>query len=162
MTEATRVILDSNVWLDLVLFDDPPSRPLLTALEGGQLVALIDAACFDELRRVLQYPQFARFGPDWAPRLARVEALTERFEQNAPSGRALTLPRCTDRDDQKFLSLACDSQAEWLLSRDRAVLKLAGRVRSRFGFAIATPQRFLAAWAAPRANEDTEASAAAA
>lgn len=139
------MILDSNVWLDIVLFDDPVSRPIHQLLCDGRLEAVIDARCLDELERVLQYPQFTRFGHDWQAQLARVTALTRRHADDLPSARAATLPRCADRDDQKFLELACDAQAAWLISKDRAVLKLASRIRARFGYRIATPERFLAA-----------------
>ena len=53
--------------------------------------------------------------------------------------RGLRTPcRCTDPDDQKFIDLALHSGAQWLLSRDRAVLKLAREARQR-GLAIVAP-----------------------
>jgi len=57
------------------------------------------------------------------------------------SGAALRL-RCTDRDDQMFIDLALACGARWLLSRDRAVLKLGKRARL-LGLDILTP----AVWA---------------
>ena len=57
-------------------------------------------------------------------------------------GEALRM-RCTDPDDQTFIDLALSRGAQWLLSRDRAVLKLAKRARV-LGLHILTP----AAWAA--------------
>ncbi|OXH83132.1 nucleotide-binding protein, partial [Burkholderia multivorans] len=52
------------------------------------------------------------------------------------------LPKCKDRDDQKFLELARAAQAEWLVSKDRALLKLAKRTARDFGFRIAQPAPF--------------------
>jgi len=49
--------------------------------------------------------------------------------------------RCSDGDDQKFIDLAVASGAIWLISRDRAVLRLARRA-SAFGLAIVTPERW--------------------
>jgi len=49
--------------------------------------------------------------------------------------------RCSDSDDQKFIDLAVASGAAWLISRDRAVLRLARRA-SAFGLAIVTPERW--------------------
>ena len=41
----------------------------------------------------------------------------------------LTGPRCTDPDDQKFLDLALHAHAKWLVSRDKALLRLARKAR---------------------------------
>jgi predicted nucleic acid-binding protein len=45
----------------------------------------------------------------------------------APVG-PLARPRCTDPDDQKFIDLAASRTGSLLLSRDRAVLKLARKL----------------------------------
>jgi len=42
---ALRVVLDSNVWIDILVFDDPHTRPIRAALESGTLEAFIDARC---------------------------------------------------------------------------------------------------------------------
>jgi predicted nucleic acid-binding protein len=47
---------------------------------------------------------------------------------------------CTDRSDQKFIDLAVHLKADWLISRDRAVLKLARRAHQLHGLRIATPE----------------------
>ncbi|MGF2506267.1 PIN domain-containing protein, partial [Ralstonia pseudosolanacearum] len=54
-----RVVLDSNIWVDLLIFDNAAARPIRAALEAGRLAAIISPACREELRRVLGYPQFA-------------------------------------------------------------------------------------------------------
>lgn len=55
---------------------------------------------------------------------------------------AAPLPRCADPDDQKFLELARDAGAAWLLSRDAALLALARRCERQHGFRIVPPERF--------------------
>lgn len=40
-----RVVLDSNVWIDILVFDDPDARPIRDALETGAITALIDVRC---------------------------------------------------------------------------------------------------------------------
>ena len=72
-----RVVLDSNVWIDILVFDDPATRPIADALSAGSIEAVIDARCLAELTRVLDYPQFARFDVDKAAALAQVAAWTE-------------------------------------------------------------------------------------
>jgi|SRR5579863_5515893 len=148
---APRVILDSNVWIDILVFDDPDTRPILAALESGALHALIDGRCLAELTRVLDYPQFVARSVDKDAALAAVGRLAELVAPNATDAsdaateNARPLPVCKDRDDQKFLELAHAARADWLVSKDRAVLKLAKRIARDFGFRIAQPAPFVAA-----------------
>ncbi|RFU43776.1 putative toxin-antitoxin system toxin component, PIN family [Paraburkholderia sp. DHOC27] len=143
-----RVVLDSNVWIDILVFDDPHTRPILAALESGALAALIDARCLAELTYVLDYPQFARRAIDKTAVLATLTRLTQFVEiEPAATEEAKPLPKCKDRDDQKFLELAHAAHADWLVSKDRAVLKLARRVARDFGFQIAQPAPFVNACA---------------
>ncbi|MGF6792578.1 putative toxin-antitoxin system toxin component, PIN family [Paraburkholderia sp. 35.1] len=145
---ALRVVLDSNVWIDILVFDDPHTRPIAAALESGALAALIDARCLAELAYVLDYPQFAHRSVDKAAALAvvaRLAQLVEPCEPTESAADARPLPQCKDRDDQKFLELAHAAQADWLVSKDRAVLKLAKRIARDFGFRIAQPAPFVAA-----------------
>ena len=55
-----RLVLDSNVWLDWLLFNDPVVAPLRKAVEAGNAEVFIDAACEAELRRVLGYPFYKK------------------------------------------------------------------------------------------------------
>ncbi len=120
------VVIDTNIVLDLLVFSDPASQALHQALSGGQLRWLATAAMRDELQRVLGYPQIAprlayyRLGPDEV--LARYDAWAQTV---APAPRATMV--CKDADDQKFIDLAVAHQA-LLLSKDRAVLRLAKRL----------------------------------
>ncbi|MGF6922794.1 putative toxin-antitoxin system toxin component, PIN family [Paraburkholderia sp. 40] len=144
---ALRVVLDSNVWIDILVFDDPYTRPIAAALESGALAALIDARCLAELAYVLDYPQFVHRNVDKAAALAvvaRLAQLVEPCEPTESAADARPLPQCKDRDDQKFLELAHAAQADWLVSKDRAVLKLAKRIARDFGFRIAQPAPFVA------------------
>src|SRR5579859_7421193 len=93
---ALRVVLDSNVWIDILVFDDPHTRPIRAALESGTLSALIDARCLAELAYVLDYPQFAHRNVDKAAALAVVAQLSQRVETAAPAEDARPLPKCKD------------------------------------------------------------------
>ncbi|WP_126286155.1 putative toxin-antitoxin system toxin component, PIN family [Burkholderia stagnalis] len=142
-----RVVLDSNVWIDILVFDDPATRPIRAALESGALVALIDGRCLTELEHVLDYPQFQARAVDKAAALEIVARLAQRVEPPPVAADAPPLPKCKDRDDQKFLELARAARAEWLVSKDRALLKLAKRTARDFGFRIAQPAPFTEACA---------------
>lgn len=149
-----RVVLDSNVWIDILVFDDPDSRPIRAALEAGALAAVTDPACLYELDRVLDYPQFARFALDKAATLATALRLARLLDAAPPAGDAEAdadavrptpvLPRCKDRDDQKFLELAARSGAQWLVTKDKALLKLARRFTRDFACRIDRPAGFVA------------------
>ncbi|TWI09511.1 PIN domain-containing protein [Aerolutibacter ruishenii] len=164
MGTTPRVVLDTNVCLDLFVFDDPRVAPLRAALRAGNVVAVTDAACREEWQRVLEYPAL---GLDAARREVAsmaFDAVVQLWSQcngtgesacstvgtiSAP-GRDPTaaasprLPRCADPDDQKFLQLAHACGARWLLSRDDALLALARRCERDGLFAILAPQ----AWSA--------------
>lgn len=133
-----RLVLDTNVWLDWLVFDDPSIRPFAGAVAQAAAIVLIDAACEEELARALGY-RFARFtlpAEAQALALARCRAIAQRTGDDAPLAR---LPVCRDPDDQKFLVLAARARADLLLTRDKALLEL-GRPRAApLPFRIATP-----------------------
>ncbi|UZD54671.1 putative toxin-antitoxin system toxin component, PIN family [Caldimonas aquatica] len=137
MTARARLVLDTNVLLDWLVFEDPAVARLGRAIEEGTVLCLATAEMLEELRRVLAYPQFAA-------RVGDSHAILRRWQRHAVAwteGLSPARLRCTDPDDQKFLDLAFAAQAHWLLSKDRAVLRLAGRA-ARLGLRIATPARW--------------------
>ncbi len=134
-----RVVLDTNVVLDLLHFEDPQVRPLGEALSHGALVACADARTLGELERVLAYPSFG-LEP------SRQQALLARYREQvcviAETPAAPPLPRCADREDQKFLELAARAGAHWLVSKDKQVLQLRGG--KRLPFLILAPREAVA------------------
>lgn len=145
-----RVVLDSNIWVDILIFDDAVARPIRAALEAGRLDAIISPACREELRRVLDYPQFARYAVDVQAALAWVDRVTRSVADPAettPAARTqgeTFVPRCKDRDDQKFLALADAASVAYLVSKDRAVLKLKRRMAKYCDVAVLPPKQFVA------------------
>jgi putative PIN family toxin of toxin-antitoxin system len=123
------LVLDTNVVLDLLHFDDPVARPLRHALEAGRVRCAVTDATLGEWRRVLAYPEFSLDAARQAGLFALYRARASVVDAPpAVSG----LPRCSDPDDQKFLELAAASRAAGLVSKDRALLKLRNRCASRF------------------------------
>ncbi|MES3009541.1 MAG: putative toxin-antitoxin system toxin component, PIN family [Pseudomonadota bacterium] len=127
MTRPT-VVLDTNILLDLWVFDDPPSQRLKTALEEGQLDWLATADMRSELARVLAYPQIV-------PRLAyyqrsatEVLAAFDRHARVVPPAPKAPVT-CSDADDQKFIDLAVSHRAT-LLSKDKAVISMRKRLQA--------------------------------
>ena len=120
-------MLDTNVALDWLVFRDPRARPLIAALERGELVWLATPGMRQELAWMLSHDSLARWAPDRERALAAFDAhatICDPAPLPMPAGL-----RCTDPDDQAFIDLAVVGCARWLLSHDRAVLKLARRLR---------------------------------
>ncbi len=120
------IVLDTNIVLDVFVFNDAAALPVRQALEAGELDWLATQAMRDELARVLAYPQIV-------PRLAfyqlSADDVLAAFDRHARlqevAGKAGVT--CSDPDDQKFIDLAVASQA-LLLSKDRAVISMAKRL----------------------------------
>jgi predicted nucleic acid-binding protein len=120
------LVLDTNVVLDMLVFDDPLVRPLSHALTAGLVCAWADGDTLGELDCVLTYPTFALEEAAQRAVSARYRSLVRL----APEDRSVPLPplpRCRDRDDQKFLVLAARVGAAGLVSKDKRVLSMAGR-----------------------------------
>lgn len=131
-----RLVLDTNVVLDLLHFDDPAVAPIRRALQAGKAVCLGNAACRDELAHVLSYPQFKIPEHEARRILDDYDALAQPCADG--SAGAPPLPQCRDPDDQKFLELAQAARADFLVTKDKALLALAKKA-GRLGFRIVTP-----------------------
>ncbi|MEP7187132.1 MAG: putative toxin-antitoxin system toxin component, PIN family [Rhodanobacter sp.] len=141
-----RVVLDTNVCLDLFLFGDSMCSHLLAAMRRGEVQAVTRDDCRDEWLRVLHYPQLPIYA---ANRSGLVEAF-DTLIANLPAGELaprddVRLPLCADPDDQKFMELALDAGARWLLSKDNELLKLDRRTSAAGLFSIRLPQQWTVA-----------------
>ncbi len=120
------IVLDTNIILDVFVFNDAAAHALRQGLEAGELDWLATQPMRDELARVLAYPQIA-------PRLAfyqlsadDVLAAFDRYARiTAVAAKASVT--CSDADDQKFIDLAVAHQT-LLLSKDKAVISMAKRL----------------------------------
>lgn len=148
MSARIRVVLDTNVWLDWLVFEDPAIAPIRDALAAGRVEICIDEACEAELAHALAY-DLGRCTLDaaaQADRLAQCRRLACRIDAPMPQAERARLPACRDADDQKFLEAALAAGAAFLITKDRALLELAPRAgREKQGaipFRIVTPQAF--------------------
>lgn len=132
-----RIVLDTNVLLDWLVFDEPSVRALGQAVEHGQLEWLHSPAMHVEFEHMVRHTSLARWEPD-IDRCLRTLTRLGRCVEAPAAGHRVAL-RCSDADDQVFVDVAVAHQARWLVSRDRAVLKLARRARL-VGLQVLTPQ----------------------
>jgi len=77
-----RLVLDTNVWLDWLLFDDPGVAPVKAAVAEGRAEIVIDEAVEAELARVLAYPfgNKSLDGDAQAALLAQFRIIARRIE----------------------------------------------------------------------------------
>ena len=120
------VVIDTNIILDVFVFNDIAANPIKKALEAGELDWIATRPMRDELARVLAYPQIV-------PRLAfyqlSADEVLASFDRHARLAEVAVKARlsCSDPDDQKFIDLAVASQA-LLLSKDRHLLSMSKRL----------------------------------
>jgi predicted nucleic acid-binding protein len=136
------LVLDTNVVIDWLVFDDPFMSPLRDGVACRNVCVFTHAPAIVELQRVMGYPAL-KLAPD---RQASIigKYLAQTSVPPLPPGfscaQLLTpagFPQCRDPDDQHFLALAFHTQSTALVSRDKAVLKLRRRAR-QFGVHIHT------------------------
>ncbi|MDP2818160.1 MAG: putative toxin-antitoxin system toxin component, PIN family [Polaromonas sp.] len=120
------VVLDTNIVLDLFVFNDVAALPLKQALQTGALDWLATPAMRDELERVLAYPQIAPRLGFYQLSAADVLAAFDRHARLTDVA-AKAPVTCSDADDQIFIDLAVAHKA-WLLSKDQDVLCMQKRL----------------------------------
>jgi putative PIN family toxin of toxin-antitoxin system len=136
-TIRPRLVIDTNVCLDLFVFHDPRWASLLAALESGAVEAVTRSDCRDEYNIVLHYKHLPLDDDTRPLAAARFDALITVV---APPESGVRLPVCTDKDDQKFLEVARDARADVLITKDKALLKLARRLAKAGMFKVMVPE----------------------
>ena len=134
-------ILDTNVFIRAALRPGSPSARVVDAYIDGKFQLVLSQAALQELLTVLLLPGIRELH-GWS------DDQILRFVMNLPAGAILypgqahvpaSLPR--DVTDVKFLSLAHESDADFLVTKDgRHLLRLKNYQRTR----IVTPAHFLA------------------
>jgi putative PIN family toxin of toxin-antitoxin system len=116
------VIFDTNVLLDIFVFNDFRAIHIKTALVDKQLKALATPVMIEEFADVISRPLFSleqstqeQILSEWC-NLATI--IQDETLNSAPW-------QCQDPDDQVFLNLAYTSKPCLLLSKDNELLKLA-------------------------------------
>lgn len=124
--EPIALVLDTNIALDLFVFQDAATGSLREKVERTDGAWITTTAMREELIRVLAYPQIARrLAAQTRPAQDVLDAFDRctRLVAEAPKA-AYT---CKDPDDQKFIDLAAAHRAT-LVSKDDAVLCMARRL----------------------------------
>ena len=119
-------VIDTNIVLDLWLFEDPATVPLRAALQNGLIAHLATVSMREELTRVLTYPHIVK---RMAKSNIQAQDILNRFDEHCVSAEPAAKAACTckDPDDQKFIDLAV-AHAVPLLSKDAAILCMKKRL----------------------------------
>lgn len=134
LTSGSRlVVLDTNVVLDWLMFDDPHGLAWGGAVGSGRLAWIATDAMRAEFAHVLARGLATARGAD-------IPTLLDAWDRHAmPASEAPASNLvCADPDDQKFLDLALHAGAAWLVTRDRELLRLRARALPR-GVCILKP-----------------------
>jgi putative PIN family toxin of toxin-antitoxin system len=119
-------VIDTNIVLDLWLFEDPATVPLRAALQSGLISHLATSSMREELARVLTYPHIVK---RMAKSNVQAQDILNRFDEHHVVAEPAAKAPCTckDPDDQKFIDLAV-AHAVPLLSKDAAILCMKKRL----------------------------------
>lgn len=140
-------MLDTNVCLDLFMFRDTRWHALQDALICGEIEAYTRHDCRREFELVLAYDKLKLPPASQAAILAEFDRWIRLYvgaTEVAASAMACALPVCKDGDDQKFLELALACEADVLITKDKALLKLARKTARNGQFSILAPETWLA------------------
>ncbi len=126
MSPPPRVVLDTNIVLSALVFPGGRLASLRLAWRQARLHPLVSRATVSELARVLAYPKFGLSAAE------RDELLSDYLPYCSvvrdPRSRP-PVPACRDPFDVPFLELAIAGKADYLVSGDKDLLALSGKLR---------------------------------
>jgi putative PIN family toxin of toxin-antitoxin system len=118
------VVLDTNVLLDLFVFNDFRAIHLKEALITHRVTALVTPKMIEEFTDVISRPLFALDKATQENILLQWSSLAKIVSDESLT----TAPwKCQDSDDQVFLDLAYTNRPCTLISKDNAVLAFSNR-----------------------------------
>lgn len=131
-----RLILDTNVLLDIFFFRDPATQHLAAQLRNQRVAVVASDALIREFSGVLKRASFSlsenqqhEILQDWLQQITTIEGLTEGESEGRTKNMTIEPApwKCRDKTDQMFLDLAYSCRPSTLISKDKQVLKMARR-----------------------------------
>ena len=118
------VVLDTNILLDIFVFNDERAINLKQAIMDGSIPAVATQKTLLEFADVISRPLFKL---DEATQAAILNLWQSLAQQHDDSNLATAPWKCQDPDDQIFLDLAYQLKPAILISKDNALLHIASR-----------------------------------
>ena len=113
-----RIVVDTNVLASGIFWAEGPPGQVIQAWLSGKVTVIVTREILDEYRGVIKRLS-ERKKTDVSKLLERLLMLVHFV---LPTD--LPLPICSDKDDDKFISAAHSGRAKYLVTRDRALLKV--------------------------------------
>jgi uncharacterized protein len=126
MRSIPRVVLDTNVVLSALLFTQGRRARLRLAWQRAIFHPLVSKATAAEFMRALTYPKFKLNAEEQRELLADYLPYCTSIVTPAKPPRT---PPCRDPFDVPFLQLAVVGKADYLVTGDKGLLSLTGRIR---------------------------------
>lgn len=119
-----RVVLDTNILLDIFVFDDQRAADLKEAILARNIQATASQKTLEEFAEVISRPLFKLASETQVAILRQWQSAAQLHDD---SELAPAPWKCQDVDDQIFLDLAYQLRPATLISKDNALLRLANR-----------------------------------
>jgi putative PIN family toxin of toxin-antitoxin system len=116
------VVLDTNILLDIFVFNDLRAADLKQAILAGNIKPIASQKTLAELVDVISRPLFKLSQESQSEILEQWHSVISLLDDS----NLVSAPwKCQDQDDQIFLDLAYQLRPTILISKDNAVLQLA-------------------------------------
>ena len=138
------IIIDSQSLFDWMVFRSPVCARWDAALSGQDWEWIFTS----EMKAEFDFVAAKGFGERWpidGEAVASAWSLRGRRVATPPPPGAAARLHCTDADDQKFIDLAIATHAHTLVTRDKALLRLARKALERHGVRVCRPEAWTAA-----------------
>ncbi|MEW6212624.1 MAG: putative toxin-antitoxin system toxin component, PIN family [Acidobacteriota bacterium] len=119
-----RVVFDCMIYLQATISESGPAASLLRLVDSKMLSLFVSHEILDEVRDVLSRPKIRNKNPDITDE--RVDALITRILEKAAVVDDVPQHFSYARDpkDEKYVNLAVEAEADYIVSRDKDLLDL--------------------------------------
>lgn len=120
MKSKPRLAVDTNIIISGLMTTASPPAQILDAVHSKKIILLVSDEVVVEYLRVLEYPHIRKYKKITDE---VIRDLTSLFIEETERVEILShIKKSTDPDDDKFLSLAVEGKADFLITGDKADL----------------------------------------